>query len=275
MRLARFLPQRWSGRVGITLVGGLLLLALLAWFWTPLNPLAIDLAARFAGPSLAHPLGNDQFGRDVLSRIMAGASISVALASATVATTIGLGMAAGISAGFLRGPVEMVLMTLSDALMAFPGLLLALALVAVMGAGATTIVVALTAAYLPSVIRLVRASVLSIREREYVEASRVMGNSEIVTMWRHVAPNTLPQVAVLATSLFGWVLLSESALSFLGVGIPAPAPTWGNMLASARPYLATTAWLAVIPGACIALTLLGINLLSDAIRDASDPRRGR
>src|SRR3990170_977472 len=118
-------------------------------------------------------------------------------------------------------------MTVNDALMAFPGILLALALIAVLGAGASSIVIALTVAYLPTVVRVVRASVLSIRTREYLEASRVMGNSALYSMLRHVVPNTMPQVAVLATSMFGWVLLSESALSFLGVGIPAPAPTWG------------------------------------------------
>lgn len=138
--------------------------------------------------------------------------------------------------------------------------------------GWTSIVVALTVAYLPSVVRVVRASVLSIRTREYLEASRVMGNSTLYSMLHHVVPNTLPQVGVLATSMFGWVLLSESALSFLGVGIPAPAPTWGNMFSSAKPYLNTAGSLAVVPGLCIVATVLGTTLLSDALRDRFDPR---
>jgi peptide/nickel transport system permease protein len=118
----------------------------------------------------------------------------------------------------------------------------------------------------------VRAAVLSIREREFVEASRVAGDSRLYTMLRHVLPNALPPVVVLATSLFGWAILSESALSFLGVGVPPPAPTWGNMLSSARPYMERAAWLSVAPGLCIALTLLGVNLLGDALRDWLDPR---
>src|SRR5581483_6882586 len=133
------------------------------------------------------------------------------------------------------------------------------------------IVLALSVAYLPSVVRVVRSVVLSIREREYVEASRVMGNSSAYSMLRHVVPNALPQVAVLATNLFGWVVLSESALSFLGVGIPAPAPSWGNMLAAARPYLASAAWLTIAPGACVMATLLGVNWLSDTLLERLRP----
>ena len=264
----------WSERLGAALVGLMLLTVLVASVWTPYNPLSIDLQHRFAGASAAHWLGTDQFGRDVLSRIMAGAMISLPLALVTVLCATTLGLVIGTLAGFLRGPVEAVLMTFIDALMAFPGILLALALIAVMGAGATSIVVALTIAYLPSVVRVVRASVLSIRTREYLEASRVMGNSALYSMLRHVVPNTLPQVGVLATSMFGWVLLSESALSFLGVGIPAPAPTWGNMLSSAKPYLNTAGWLAVVPGLCIVATVLGTTLLSDALRDRFDPKVG-
>lgn len=264
-----------SGRIGASLVGLMLLVVLIALVWTPYNPLAIDLQHRFAGPSATHWLGTDQFGRDVLSRAMAGARISLPLALATVLCATTLGLAIGTLAGFLRGPVEAALMTINDALMAFPGILLALALIAVLGAGATSIVVALTVAYVPSVVRVVRASVLSIRTREYLEASRVMGNGPLYSMIRHVIPNTMPQVIVLATSMFGWVLLSESALSFLGVGIPAPAPTWGNMLSSAKPYLNVAGWLAVVPGLCILATLLGTNLLSDALRDHLDPMARR
>jgi peptide/nickel transport system permease protein len=121
-------------------------------------------------------------------------------------------------------------------------------------------------------VRVVRGTVMSIREREYVEASRVLGNGELYTMARHVLPNAIAPIAVLATSMFGWVILSESALSFLGLGVPPPAPTWGNMLAAARPYLQSAPWLGIAPGLCIAVTLLGINLLGDALRDRLDPR---
>lgn len=261
-----------SAWLGGALIGALVLVVLISLVWTPYNPLAIDLDHAFSPPSTRHWLGADEFGRDVLSRAMAGARISVGIALATVVAAVSAGVVLGTTAGFLRGPVDRVLMTFNDALLAFPGMLLALGVIAVFGAGATSMIAALSVAYLPSVVRVVRGAVLSIREREYIEASRVMGNSESWSMLRHVAPNASPQVAVLAASLFGWVLLSESALSFLGVGVPPPAPSWGNMLASARPYLDTAAWLAIAPGACIVATLLGVNLLSDALRDRFDPR---
>ena len=153
-----------------------------------------------------------------------------------------------------------------------PGILLALAMMIVLGANKSGLVLALGLAYIPSVARVVRGTVLSIREKEYIEASRVIGNSELYSMVRHVLPNAVAPVAVLATSMFGWVLLAESALSFLGLGVPPPAPTWGNMLAASRPYMETAAWLSIAPGLSIALTLLGINLLGDSLRDLLDPR---
>jgi len=165
-----------------------------------------------------------------------------------------------------------VLMAVNDALLAFPGILLALAVMVILGASRFGLVVALTLAYAPSVVRVVRGTVLSLREKEYVEASRMIGNPEWLTMMRHVLPNCIAPVAVLSTSMFGWVLLSESALSFLGLGVAPPAPTWGNMLSGARSYLESAVWLGLAPGLCIALTLLGINLLGDALRDRLDPR---
>jgi peptide/nickel transport system permease protein len=142
----------------------------------------------------------------------------------------------------------------------------------VFGANKYGIVFALGLAYTPSVARVVRGTVLSLREKEFVEASRVMGNSELFTMVRHVLPNCIAPLTVLATSMFGWVILAESGLSFLGLGVPPPAPTWGNMLSASRPFMAQAVWLGVLPGLCISLTLLGINLLGDALRDRLDPR---
>jgi peptide/nickel transport system permease protein len=206
---------------------------------------------------------------------MAGASSSAIVAVATVALATALGVVVGVLSGFLRGWTDRVLMALNDTLLAFPGILLALALMVIVGANRWGIVLALGLAYAPSMARVVRGVVLSLRETEYVEASRMIGNSATVTMLRHVLPNCVAPVAVLATSMFGWVLLSESALSFLGLGIPPPAPTWGNMLAGSRPHMQTAVWLGLAPGLCIALTLLGINLLGDALRDRLDPRMER
>ena len=258
--------------LGFGLVGALLVVVLLGLVWLPYDPLAIDLDHTLAAPSLAHWLGTDEFGRDVASRAMLGARISLLIAIQTVVISIAIGTALGLVVGFLRGWTERVIMTFSDALLAFPGILLALALVAVIGSSRHSIVIALAIAYLPATVRVVRGSVISIREREYVEASRVAGDSALYTMWRIVLPNALPPILVLATSLFGWVILSESALSFLGVGVPPPLPTWGNMLSSARPYMYAASWLSIAPGLCIVATLLGINMLGDALRDRLDPR---
>jgi peptide/nickel transport system permease protein len=263
---------RLNTLIGGVIIGAVLLTALVATFWTPYEPLRVNLRARLRPPSELYWLGTDEFGRDVLSRIMAGAGASVLIALVTVAFAVAIGTALGVVAGYVRGWTDRILMAVNDAVLAFPGILLALGIMVVVGANKWGIVLALGLAYAPSVVRVVRGTVLSIREREYVEASRMIGNSELTSMWRHVLPNCIAPIAVLATSMFGWVLLSESALSFLGLGVPPPAPTWGNMLASGRPYMETATWLGIAPGLCIALTLLGINLLGDSLRDRLDPR---
>ena len=265
-------PLKANALIGCVLVGLLLATILLGLVWTPYDPIAIDLDHTLAPPSAAHWLGSDEFGRDVLSRAMLGARISGAIALGVVTIAVILGLALGLTAGFLGGWVDRTIMIVNDTLLAFPGILLALALMAVLGAGVRSLILALAIAYLPSIIRVVRASALSVRQREFIEASQVAGDSTLYTVLRHVLPNTLPPVIVLATSLFGWVILSESALSFLGVGVPPPAPTWGNMLSSARPYMEYAAWLSWAPGLCIAATLLGVNMLGDALRDWLDPR---
>lgn len=260
-----------------TATGGALIVVLLATaasgaLWTPYDPLAISFRAKLGAPTITHWLGTDEFGRDVLSRIMAGAATSVWISLLTVTVAVVLGTAIGVFSGYVRGWVDRIVMAFNDALLAFPGILLALGLLAVVGANKYGIIVALGLAYAPSVARIMRGTVLSLREQEFIASSRVIGNSEGYTMLRHVLPNCLAPLTVLATSMFGWVLLAESALSFLGLGVPPPAPTWGNMLASSRPYIGQAVWLGIFPGLCISMTLLGINLLGDAIRDRLDPR---
>ncbi|WP_420991473.1 ABC transporter permease [Cupriavidus sp. 30B13] len=259
------------------LVGGLLVatvtaMALLSVLWTPYNPLRLNLRMRLKPPSNLHWLGTDEFGRDILSRLLAGAGASLLVAALTVLVALLLGTLLGLIAGYFRGRIDRVMMVFNDALLAFPGILLALGIMVITGANKYGIVLALGLAYTPTAVRLVRGTVLSLREKEYVEASRVIGNSELVTMLRHILPNCAAPLMVLGTSMFGWVVLAESALSFLGLGVPPPAPTWGNMLSSGRPYIESAAWLGIAPGVCIALTLLGINLLGDALRDWLDPR---
>jgi ABC-type dipeptide/oligopeptide/nickel transport systems, permease components len=261
--------------LGGLIIGIMGLGALLSTLWTPFDPLAINFTARLQPPGHEHWLGTDEFGRDVLSRLMAAAAASMGISLLTMVAAIIGGTAVGLLAGYLRGWTDRILMAFNDALLAFPGILLALGLLAITGANKYGIILALGLAYLPSVARVVRGTVFSLREKEFVDASRVMGNSEAYTMVRHVLPNCVAPLTVLATSLFGWVLLAESSLSFLGLGVPPPAPTWGNMLASSRPYIGQAMWLAIFPGLCISVTLLGINLLGDALRDRLDPRMRR
>lgn len=266
---------RLNALIGGIIIGTVLATAGVAAVWTPFNPLGVNLRQRLKPPSDIYWLGTDEFGRDVLSRLMAGAGTSVVVAVVTVLFAVSVGAVIGVVAGYLRGWTDRGLMMVNDAMLAFPGILLALGIMVVVGANKWGIVLALGLAYAPSVVRVVRGTVLSIREREYVEASRMIGNAEFVSMMRHVLPNCIAPVAVLSTSMFGWVLLSESALSFLGLGVPPPAPTWGNMLAASRPYMESAMWLGIAPGLCIAATLLGINLLGDALRDRLDPRMER
>ncbi len=266
---------RLNAVIGGTLMGFVLATALVAAVWTPFSTTRVNLRARLRAPDATYWLGADEFGRDVLSRLMAGAATSVTVAAATVACALAVGVLIGLVAGFARGWTDRALMSLNDALLAFPGILLALGLLAVIGPSKWGIVLALGLAYAPMAARVVRGSVLSIREREFVEASRALGNSEAYTLLRHVLPHTVSPLTVLATSMFGWVILSESALSFLGLGVPPPAPTWGNMLASARPFMEQAPHLSIAPGVMIALSLLGANLLGDALRDRFDPRTAK
>lgn len=256
--------------------GGLLLtlvaLALLGLLWSPFDPLKINLAVRLQEPTATHWLGTDEFGRDAFSRLLIGVRTSLWVSLLTVSVAVLMGTMIGMAAGYLRGWTDRILMMFNDALLAFPGILMALGIMAIIGASKYGIVMALGIAYTPSVVRVVRGTVLSLRELEYIEASRVIGNSELYTMLRHIAPNCLAPLCVLATSMFGWALLSESSLSFLGLGVPPPEATWGNMLASSRPYMASAPWLGIFPGLFICLTLLAINLFGDALRDHLDPR---
>jgi len=271
LRRGRKIPS-FNALIGGTLIALLILLALMGTVWTPYDPLKLDLMHRFNPPSWAHWLGTDEFGRDVLSRIIIGAKTSMWISLLTVTFAITAGTLIGLVAGYMRGWTDRLLMMVNDAMLAFPGILLALGLLAIVGASQYGIVLALGIAYTPAVVRVVRSTVLSLREREFIEASRVIGNSELYTMLKHIAPNCVTPLIVLVTSMFGWAILSESALSFLGLGVPPPAATWGNMLASSRPYLATATWLGFFPGLFIALALIGINLFGDALRDRLDPR---
>lgn len=258
--------------IGGFLIAFLLLLSLAGLLFTPYDALGTDLAAKLQPPSMAHWFGTDQYGRDVLSRVLVAASVSALVSLASVGVAITAGTLIGLVSGYLGGWVDRVLMMFIEAIMAFPGILLALGIMAVAGPNKWGIIVALGVAFTPSVARVVRGTVLSLREKEFVEASRAMGNSEAWTIFRHVLPNCVAPLIIMATTLFGVALLAESALSFLGLGVPPPSPTWGGMLSDSRQFMREATWLALFPGLAISISLLGINLLGDALRDRLDPR---
>ncbi len=272
MRRLKSLLSRTNGLIGGVMIGVVLLAALIGVVYTPYDPEATDFLARFADASWEHPFGTDMFGRDQLSRILAGASVSVMISVLTVALAAVGGVIIGALCGYIQGTFDRLVMMFIEALMAFPGILLALSLMVVIGPNKYGVVLALSLAYLPSVTRLIRGAVLSVREKEYVEASVALGNGPVYTLIRHILPNCTAPLIVLCTTMFGWVLLAESALSFLGLGVPPPAPTWGNMLAEARSHLMRDPWLGILPGLCVSVALVGVNLFGDALRDELDPR---
>lgn len=264
--------RRPNAVAGGALVIVMLVAALAGIVYTPYDPVAIDFHRRLDAPSMAHWLGTDEWGRDVISRVLSGAVVSVGIAASTALIATSIGALIGCVCGFYGRWIDKTAMAVMDALLAFPSLIMALAVVTVFGAGPYTPVLALSVAYLPSVVRVVRASVLGLKHRDFVDASIVMGNSRAFTLFRHVLPNTLAPVLVLATSIFGWALLAESALSFLGLGVPPPAASWGGMLADSRVYFEDAPWLALAPGCALSMSLLGVNLFGDALRDYFDPR---
>ena len=270
MKLRSF--KRFNLAIGAVLVGLLVLTALAGLVYTPYDPTDVDLVTRYAAPGIHHWLGTDEFGRDVLSRIMAGAAVSLTVSIGSVLFALALGTALGTVSGYVGGWLDRLVLVLVDALMAFPGLLLALGIMTVLGPSKWSVVLALGLAYTPSVTRLARGGTLSLRSRDFVVASQAMGNGGVWTLCRHVLPNCVAPLLIFSTSLFGSALLAESALSFLGLGVPPPAPTWGGMLADSRNAIDRAIWLAIFPGMSISLALLGINMLGDAVRDLLDPR---
>lgn len=253
-------------------LGVMVLLALAGGLIAPHDPVAIDIATRLKPPSAEHWLGTDQFGRDLFSRLLVGAGTSLRISFAAVALATVCGVILGAAAGYFRGLADRVISAVTEALLALPGILLALALIAVIGPSEGGVMLALGIAYTPNVARVVRGSVLSLRERPFVEASRGFGHPHLFVITRHILPNLTGVLTVLASGFLAQALLSESALSFLGLGAPPPYPSWGGILADGQAFMGDAPWLSVFPGLAIALTLLCVNLVGDALRDAFDPR---
>lgn len=258
--------------LGLGITGTILLVAALSLVYTPRDPLQMDIAARLQGPSGGHVLGTDQYGRDVLSRVMRGAVSSLTVGAVAVAIGAGVGVVLGTTGGYCGGWVDEAVMRVMDAVYGFPAVLSALLVTAAFGPGALIAMVAVGTAYVPVFARLTRASFLSLREHDFVVAARALGASDLTIVRRHILPNTLSPLIVQATISFPIAILAEAALSYLGLGTQPPHPSWGLMLKDAQNFLALSPWYAVFPGAAIALAVLGFNLLGDGLRDLLDPR---
>jgi peptide/nickel transport system permease protein len=265
-------PSR--GLVGLAIVLVLTVLALLAPSLPLPSPTGSELTARLQPPDFAggHPFGTDQLGRDLLSRVVFGARISLAVGFTTVFLAGGIGVLLGLVAGYFGGWVDNVIMRLVDVLLAFPFLVLAIALVAVLRPSLLTVIVVLSLWGWLAYARLTRGVTLSLREKEFVEAARVVGAPDRRILLRHILPNILPSVLVLATFQVAQMMVAESALSFLGLGVPPPTPSWGSIIGEGRQYVSTAWWLATLPGLVLTLCVLGVGFIGDWLRDLIDPR---
>jgi peptide/nickel transport system permease protein len=269
--LLRRLAAHRSFQIGLALVLLLALAAIFAPLLTSIDPSAMKVRFRFRPPSAAFPFGTDNFGRDIFTRVLYGARVSLWIGMIVAISTGVVGAAIGIlAAQFSR--LDPLLMRCMDALMSFPAILLALGVTAALGPRMESVIIALTVAYVPAGARIVRASALVIRELDYIAAARIAGASNARIMLRHILPNSVSPLLVHVTFVFAYAILAEAALSFLGVGVPPPTASWGNIIAEGRDYATEAWWVMLFPGLGITLSALGLNLLGDGLRDVLDPR---
>ncbi len=272
-RALRRLLRNPTSIIGLALVGLALACALLAPLIAPYDPIFGNLRDHLQAPSLVHTFGTDNLGRDISSRVMFGAQTSLKIAIGVQALTLVGGLLLGLVGGFYGGLIDAVIMRIADIVMSFPLLIIAIALVGVLGSSDGNIITALAFVSWPNVTRLTRSQVLSIKQQEYVTAARSLGANNLTLMFRHILPNLLTPVVVYVTLGVGSVILSEAALSFLGLGSADQSqPSWGKMLNEARAYIRSAWWMPLFPGAAILFTVLGFNLLGDGLRDALDVR---
>jgi len=264
--------------IPLLIIGLFVLAAIFANFLTPYSPTQPNLALRLLPPfwveggQLAHPLGTDLLGRDMLTRIMYGARVSLTVAVAVILVAKTIGVVVGITAGYFGGWVDAALMRLADATLAFPGILFAIVLVVALGAGLWNVVLAISLLDWAGTSRVIRGEVLSLKNRDFVAQAKVAGCSPLRIMAVHLFPNIINTLIVLSTLQVGSVILAEASLSFLGAGVPAPAPAWGQMVSNGKAYLTTAWWLAFFPGMAIVLVVLAFNMLGDWLRDVLDPK---
>ena len=260
----------WLG-LGITLT--VVVVAAAAPWLTPHDPLRADLTSGLRPPgSPGHPLGTDQLGRDLLARVLHGARLALFIGGCTVVLTALVGGALGLVAGFVERWPSTVLMRIADVQLSFPFILLAMTINAIVGLGLRNIILSLSAAGWVVYARVIRGEVLSVKQRDYVHAAAALGMGRARLLWRHVLPNVAPSIVVVASLQFSQFIVAEAAISFLGFGVQPPTPAWGSMLAEGRDFLYIAWWLAAFPGAALAVTALGVNLLGDWLRDTFDPK---
>ncbi|MEO8527039.1 MAG: ABC transporter permease [Caldimonas sp.] len=273
-RRGRWLRKHPTLILGAPMLVAVALVSIGAPWLASFDPLDIDPLARLQPPSAEHLFGTDALGRDVFSRAVWGGRVSLIVGLTVALLSTAIGVVLGLIAGFVR-PLEGPVMRVMDGLMAIPGVLLAIALMAVTRASLTTVIVAITVPEVPRVVRLVRSLALTLREQLFVEAAHAIGTRLPLVLWRHVLPNMMAPLIVQATFVAAAAVLVEASLSFLGVGVPGQTPSWGNMMAEGRNFVAVAFHIILYPGILLALTVLAINLLGDGLRDALDPRLAR
>ncbi|MBW4083646.1 ABC transporter permease [Paenibacillus sp. S150] len=275
-RLLTFLRLRSNHAllIGSIILAILIILGIVGPLLTPYDPFAMKVVDRLKPPSATHWFGTDEFGRDLLTRVLYGARVSISIGLVVTLLSSVLGLIIGIYASFYR-TLDHILMRICDGLIAFPGILLAIALMATLGASVLNVIIALTVVFTPNIARIIRSTALIVREQTYIEAMHAQGASHSRILWRHVVPNTLSPLLIQAAFVFAEAILSEAALSFLGAGIPAPEPSWGNILQASKPVISKAWWMVAFPGSALILSVLSLNLLGDGLRDHLDPRAKR
>lgn len=267
----RRLKSNYGLLVGATIFVVLVILALIGPLFTNYGPYDMKVVDRLTPPGAEHWLGTDEFGRDLLTRLLYGARVSISVGLAVALLSSALGLVIGVYATYYK-TLDHILMRICDGLIAIPGILLAIALMAALGASALNVIIALTIVFTPNIARVVRSAALVVREQTYIEAMHVQGASSTRIIWQHIVPNTLSPLLVQATFVFAEAIISEAALSFLGAGIPAPEASWGNILQASKLVIYKAWWMVVFPGATLVLSVLSLNLLGDGLRDLLDPR---
>lgn len=267
----RRLRSNYGLLIGATIFVLLVILALIGPLFTTYGPYDMKVVDRLTPPGAEHWLGTDEFGRDLLTRLLFGARVSISVGLAVALLSSALGLVIGVYATYYK-TLDHILMRICDGLIAIPGILLAIALMAALGASAINVITALTIVFTPNIARVVRSAALVVREQTYIEAMHVQGASATRIIWQHIVPNTLSPLLVQATFVFAEAIISEAALSFLGAGIPAPEASWGNILQASKLVIYKAWWMVVFPGATLVLSVLSLNLLGDGLRDLLDPR---